>query len=202
MTRQLVRIVRDEFRGIDARRIVFIPVGKPGSSANVIARALGQLRDGPRINPVTMADLERLDPGRVSAIVFIDDFSGTGQQLSEWWANVEPLVRPKTARVVVGLLVLNGVARSRLEQFARTLCVDELDATANVLGAACADFEAEEKDVLIQYCLKTGSSADYVHGRGACGLLLSFKHGCPNNSLPILWWEGKPWRPLFKRHAI
>ena len=38
MVRQLVRIVRDEFRRIDARRIVFVPVGKPGNSAAIIAR--------------------------------------------------------------------------------------------------------------------------------------------------------------------
>jgi hypothetical protein len=90
----------------------------------------------------------------------------------------------------------------KIEQFAMTLSVDELDGTANVLSAVCAAFDADEKAVVKQYCEKTGSAAQYVHGRGACGLLVAFKHGCPNNSLPILWWESKNWRSLFKRHAI
>ena len=26
-------------------------------------------------------------------------------------------------------------------------------------------------------------------GYGSCGLMISFQHGCPNNSIPILWYN-------------
>src|SRR5437899_3271670 len=54
MVRALVRIVRGEFRRIDPRRIVFVPVGKPGDSASIIARVLTHLTEGGRLRVVTM----------------------------------------------------------------------------------------------------------------------------------------------------
>jgi hypothetical protein len=202
MTRQLVRIVRDEFRRTESRRIVFVPVGDVGSSAGVVARVLSDLREGPRCRVVAMRDLGGLDPKTVSVIVLVDAFSGTGKQLAEWWEVVEPLVRPMGAAVVVGLLVLNGKARPKIQGFARLLCVDELLEDADVLSAACQTFDGDEKEALLDYCKNTGTDAEFVRGYGECGLLVAFKHGCPNNSLPILWWDSKSWRQLFKRRAI
>ena len=45
-------------------------------------------------------------------------------------------------------------------------------------------------------------ATDFERGFGNCGLLLAFKHGCPNNSLPVLWYSRNNWRPFFNRRAI
>jgi len=201
MARQLVDMVYAEFPEVEPVRIVFVPVGEPGSSSTIIARAIRDVRPRPRV--ISMADVERLEPGTTSVIVFVDDFSGTGEQLAEWWANVEPLVRPKSTVVAVGLLVMNGRARERIEEFAEhALCIVELENGHNVIGQESGIFLDAEKTVLIDYCRRTGCPAKFRQGFGACGLLIAFRHGCPNNSLPILWYEGHRWRPLFRRSAL
>lgn len=205
MTKQLHQIATGELRTQRYRRTAFVAVGDPGSGSGVVARVLRDLIRGTPSKMLSMLDLSRLEPGKLDAIVFIDDFSGTGQTLEKWWQNVEPLVRPVGAVVFLGLLVLNGLARERIESFANVLAVEELDSSQNVLSEESTTFSTSEKLVLLAHCQKTGCEGQYERGFGTCGLLLSFKHGCPNNSLPILWYSGrgkKKWRPLFNRRAI
>ncbi len=72
----------------------------------------------------------------------------------------------------------------------------------NVISAMSAVFNEAEKEALLAYCRRTNASPEYLRGYGACGLLVAFKHGCPNNSLPILWHNSKVWHALFRRSAI
>jgi hypothetical protein len=149
-----------------------------------------------------MLEVARLQ-GHCDALVFIDDFSGTGLTLEKWWENIEPSVRPANAEIFVGVLVLNERARSRIEDFAEAvLAVEELDESHNVFASANKDFSQIDKDRLLAQCKRTGCGTKYERGFEGCGLLLAFKHGCPNNSLPILWYESDSWRALFKRRAI
>ena len=187
MARELVRIIWQEFPGVDRSRVIFVPVGSPGSGADILVRIVRHLQEVRGTRIVTMADLEKIDSGSLSGIVFIDDFSGTGDQLAEWWGIVEPIVRPKEVPILVALLVMNGPARSRIEQFAQSaVCVNELDEGADVLSEHNGDFDETEKTLLLQYCERTGCEVGLVRGYGSCGLLVAFRHGCPNNSLPIL----------------
>ena len=150
-----------------------------------------------------MSDLAALRLEASSGLVFLDDFSGTGDHLVEWWQSVEPLVRPVGGAVVVALLVLGGPARPRLEQFAaHVLSVDELHEDDNVFSETRRDFDSVEKERLLVYCRSTGCAEHLIRGYGSSGLLLVFKHGCPNNSLPILWCGSEIWQALFKRRAI
>ena len=150
-----------------------------------------------------MVDLLNVQAGAADAIIFLDDFSGTGLTLETWWENVEPLVRPTGAAVFVGLLVLNERARQRIERFAGVLAVDELDSTDNVFAGENTRFTNDDKARILENCRRTGCAPDFERGFGQCGLLLAFKHGCPNNSLPVLWYgAGARWSPLFNRRAI
>ena len=146
--------------------------------------------------------MSRLQPGTVDAIVLVDDFNGTGRKLEEWWENVEPLVRPTGAAIFVGLLVLNDRARQRIEQFADVLAVDELDPSDNVFANENRRFSRKDKKKLLGHCRRTECGPKFERGFGQCGLLWAFKHGCPNDSIPVLWYSGGNWRPLFNRRTI
>lgn len=206
MTKDLFHMTVDELKKRRFKRISFVAVDKPGSGASIVARVLRESVRNTRHKILSMLDLSRLEPGEIDAIVFVDDFSGTGGTLEKWWQNVEPLVRPIGAAVFVGLLVLNESARERIEEFADVLAVEELGTTDNVFSNDNVQFSGSEKAALLEHCHRTGCGAEFERGFGQCGLLLSFKHGCPNNSLPVLWYSGggsgTRWRPLFKRSAI
>lgn len=203
MVRVLVSLSCHHFGAIDQNRIIFVPIGASYEGSSVIARALrDELRDQRRIK--SMADLENLDPSTFDALVFLDDFSGTGNQLSEWWQNVESIVRPRNVPFAVALLVLNCSARNRIEKFTEVVCVDELNEGHNVLSLNSQTFTQQEKNRIIEYCRRTGCAHKLLFGFGKCGLLVAFKHQCPNNSLPILWYESgaSTWESLFKRSGL
>jgi hypothetical protein len=202
MTRQLFQIAVNELREQGYRHLVFVPVGDPGSGSSIVARVLRDLVRGTRHRMLSMVDLSKVERGAIDAIIFLDDFSGTGMKLEKWWETVEPMIRPIDRAVFVGLLVLNDQARQRIEQFARVLAVEELDNAQNIFTNDNHAFSHRQKARLLGHCQRTGCGVEFERGFGRCGLLLAFKHGCPNNSLPVLWYSTGRWRALFKRSAI
>lgn len=78
MVGQLVAMVRARFPHVAPARIWFVPAGDVGSSAGIMARALRDIR--PRLQIISFTDIESLAPADVNVIVFVDDFSGTGEQ--------------------------------------------------------------------------------------------------------------------------
>jgi hypothetical protein len=71
-----------------------------------------------------------------------------------------------------------------------------------VLSEPSGLFSADQKARLLDYCVATGCSEKFVKGYGDAGLLVAFKHGCSNNSLPVLWVTSDDWQGLFRRRAI
>ncbi len=188
MTQELVKIVRKEFADLPWNKVFFVPIGAPYSGAMTITRVLRDTRVVQKSNIKFMVDLEKMPRDEIGALVFIDDFSGTGKTLSDWWPIVEPIVLPKNVPCVLGVLVLNSKARTVVEKFVkRVYCIDELEEKENVLSSVSTHFNSTEKAAIAEYCKSTKASTDYLYGFGKCGLLLAFKHGCPNDSLPILW---------------
>ena len=201
MTRQLFEIVNDQYSEFDRNRIFFVPVGGPGSGASVIARHL-RIIGLPESRIVDLLALTRLNPADIEVIVFVDDFSGTGGKIKEWWYTNEQIVLPINARVVSGILLLNHKARNVLDElFEKVHFVNFLDESADVFSESSIAFNEEEKEQLFAACQETGVSERFVSGWGDCGLLLAYAHGCPNNSLPILWYESEKWESLFKRRS-
>jgi len=202
MTKQLFRMTTDELVERGYRSAVFVAAGRSGSGAAPVVRVLRELVRHTPHRVVDMLHVAKIAPGEVDAIVFLEDFSGTGDTLVDWWANVESIVRPSNAAIFVGLLILNERARHRIEEFADVLCVTELGPEANVLAGESTTFSEAQKRQLLEYCRGTNCGPRFEQGYGACGLVVALKHGCPNNSLPILWYESGAWHALFTRRAI
>ena len=202
MTKTLFAMTVDELMSAGHRKVAFVAVGEAGSGSGVVVRVLRELIKGTPHKLLSMLHVSQLKPGDIDAIVFVDDFSGTGRTLQQWWGNIESLVLPISVSVFVGLLVLNEKARATIEEFAVVIAAEELDSGADALAATTKVFSPAEKTRLVQFCKKTGCGAQFERGFGQCGLLVAFKHGCPNNSLPILWWTNDGWRGLFNRRAI
>jgi hypothetical protein len=203
MTRELFRMAVEDLTTRGLTRIAFIPVGEAGSGSATVARLLRELTRGTPHRVLSMFALSRAAPGAFEAIVFVDDFSGSGKTLTDWWETVEPTVRPIGASIFAGLLVLNGAAREPIETFAEgVFSVSELDEDRNIFSAANRHFNQREKDQILELSRTTGAGPEYERGFRECGLLVAFRHGCPNNSIPLLWYEGRRWRALFNRRSI
>jgi hypothetical protein len=203
MTRELCQMILEDHSETPASRVAFVAAGDPGSSSEIIHRVLRDVPATRKCRKMRMTDLVNLKEGDVSVLVLLDDFSGTGKQMSDWWANIETLVRPLNALVIVAVLALNKEAEDAILEFAdECFHVDYFNDDANVFSGHNRDFSDGDRKMIEEYCNRTNCKPAFRKGFGECGLLVAFKHGCPNNSLPILWWNQDGWVPLFKRSAI
>ncbi len=204
MTNELVELVFEEFNENDPANIYFVTIGSAGDGAQTIARFLKSNQRIPNSRILDTFGLHQASKSsNIEVIIFVDDFSGTGQTITDWWQNVEPLILPIGAKISIGLIVLNSPANAELEKITNSIIqVDFLNDENNVLSAESNIFEEQEKTFLLEISGMTGCSDNYLRGRGECGLLIAFKHGCPNNSLPFLWHNRSgTWESLFSRRS-
>lgn len=205
MTNMLVGNILSLHKKVKPENIYFFPIGGVGSSAQLIARLI---KDNNRINAsnvLTLLDIEKIPADKIEVAVLFDDFSGTGNSIQEWWNTVEQLVLPKAKNITFGLLVLNHIALSQIKKISNDVVVKYsrlLKPKMNIFSHSCKSFTNAEKHIISDACKKTGCGPDYAFGYGKCGLLLAFKHCCPNNSLSILWCSSGRWRGIFKRKTI
>lgn len=188
----------------ETNELLFVPIGSPLEGSMVIARAIRGL-DGVAANNFRyMSDLAKpVRTSRFKGMILLDDFSGTGERFSGWWETVESLILPWGLPLIIGLLVLNYKAKNTLEFLpADLICIDFFDLGDNVFLDDSNIFSQEEKRLLERFCRKTRCPQNLLKGWNECGLLLAFRHGCPNNSLPILWYDRRRWHKLFKRRAF
>lgn len=152
----------------------------------------------------------------IQAIVFIDDFVGTGEQstgnLLSIIEEIETIAIKRNLRIVfvaiVGFTYGWRNLESRLDNLNITLitrCCELLDETAQCFSEKSSlftdpDSREKAKEVATRYGRKL--EKDCPLGYGDLGLAVIFEHGCPNNTLPILWSESTNpvWNPLFRRH--
>lgn len=211
--RELLLMIQALAKDEGWKKVHIIPVGGADSGSSVVVRAMkGEIKSR-KIKGATISSLfeiQKLKPGDVDCVFIVDDFVGTGRTFTEWWETMaESLLLPLQAVTAIGVLVAAHEGMSPLESVSEHVFVgDELGEEDNVFSAKSRVLTEDLKNGLLDYCKKTGCSNEYVTGLGGCGLLVAFKHVCPNNSLPILWHATKPsktkkgWRALFRRQGL
>jgi hypothetical protein len=150
---------------------------------------------------VTPVDIPGLKLTSKDTLVFVDDFSGSGQQVTDNW----PVMRELIASEARTFLVLSAITEQALQAINRdtdltVIAAQELSAEKNVFDPLCQLLTQHEKNKLLNYC----RIADRNSPRGYrdCGLLLVLSHRTPNNSLPILHVNKRRWRGLFPRYLL
>jgi hypothetical protein len=147
---------------------------------------------------VTPADLPELRLTAHDTVVFVDDFSGTGDQFSKRWALFQELVSSE-ARTYLFLAAATHRAMKRLQSLdditieARLV----LGPDSDVFSAHNTVFSDDDKAVLLGYCRRADRSNP--KGWGNCGLLLVISRKTPNNSIPVLHVSSKKWKGIFPR---
>ena len=201
MTAELVEIVYNEFK-CQKKDLFFVPIGDDGSGSQIIARSL---RNNEKVIASNVINIHKLhltksEEAKNKIIVFLDDFSGTGDTFETWWLMNEPLIYPFNAKLGIALAVLNQKAEIKIRSYIpHTFYIDYLSDRHNVFNETSEIFDQKEKTKLLEYCSHTGCGQNYIKGYGECGLMISFQHGCPNNSIPILWYNRNKWLNLFNR---
>jgi len=146
-----------------------------------------------------LRDLPELKLTAYDHVVFVDDFSGTGRQVTKMWPRVAELV----ASEAHCYLVLTAITTKALEKLST---IQELKVIASMtLGPDHAVFHQENKSfsdeerLIIEHY---GKQADPLNpkGFGGLGVLFVLGHSTPNNCPPILHVDKPEWRGIFPRY--
>jgi hypothetical protein len=139
--------------------------------------------------------------GADDTLVLIDDFVGTGDSVClAWKESFAELVSDigKVYLVVVAAIV-DGRARVGTETSITCVPGQELSNGDNFFAAQCSEFTNAEKVAILKYCKRAHKKEP--KGYKDCGLVVTFQHRCPNNTLPIFHVENNRWTGLFPRHG-
>ena len=151
----------------------------------------------------------------LEAVVFIDDFIGTGQQAKEYFEKLASscgdILRER--KLLLFFIVISGF-QSQADEIRETflpklslpdvrihLCDPLSDEDKCFSNKSKIFTDQNERESAMNLAQELGSKLEkkYPLGYGNCQATVVFEWGCPNNCLPILWKESQTWRPLFKR---
>ena len=141
--------------------------------------------------------------GKDDAVVFVDDFSGTGTQVCEAWNDPATSFGALLAGVGKVYLILVAASKGARQRISAETAISlvqahELHESDNVFSDQCKHFTKTDRAKLLHY----GEIADKrcPRGFGDCGLVIVFQHRPPNNTIPILHADHSKWTGLFPRH--
>ncbi|MBA5791555.1 hypothetical protein H1R17_10050 [Flavobacterium sp. xlx-214] len=198
-------------------KIIIIPFGKVGKSGTLVTYPLRNTKAyKSRESQICLThDLQNIeDPFTYKHIIFLDDFIGSGNTfLTEF--TLPAIQNFIMANNIQSLFILSVIimteGKQKIESRYPTIKIFA-DERHKVFNKTHSPFVAFEKDTLIKmqnFNTKYGKNipADYKKsiylphlGYDNSESLVSFFHGTPNNTLPIIYGHHH-WTPLFPRSA-
>lgn len=185
---------------VNPQSVLYVPLGRAGESGSDIIRRFRNVNrlHGLQQQFATIIELpDRIFTIAQPVIFFLDDFVGTGKQVSDAWtetiSQVVPEYIPMYLAVVAGFQ--DGITRVEAETPFRVISVHTLGTRHQLMESACRNFSSQEKNTLKRYCETAGNQP---LGFGDHALLVSFAYGTPNNSISAIRGSEKqtPWRGL------
>lgn len=149
-------------------------------------------------------------------IIFLDDLAASGTQFTRNWRRQYSTSKGLLSLAQLRNIGLSGAvyylpvvsttaAKKKIESECDAVTVlptylleDDYGALAESTRLVRQEMRAALPDFLKRYSPRTGNGEFGAAGFGDLGLALSFHHGSPNNTLPVLQW-GSPrpeWKPL------
>jgi hypothetical protein len=188
-----------------AGRWRFVPytssAGESGDTMLHVFRKANGLKSS-RFNELFIyrSDLLRQRLSSRDTVVFVDDFSGTGDQVCKAWKRTISELLPGAPTVFLVLVAANLPAMGRIaaETPLKVACHMPLPEDEDLFSPLCTHFSDLEKASVLAYCTRADPRSP--RGYGDCGLMLVLAHGGPNNSIPILHATRNRWKGLFPIH--
>lgn len=185
----------------------------PSSDQGSEARVVHIIRQLCRQNPkkyLNHPTLESLRKSKADAIIFVDDFIGSGRRvrdfLDSFW-----LVRTVVSWLSGKQIEFHVVAYSGIEDGINHAEKHKSKPQVHIYRDAPTfdsfPWSNDKKESVKELCRKYGSVANrsrqhmwYGYKEGMAAIV--FEHGCPNNVPAILWEKGSAWEGIFPNRTI
>lgn len=147
----------------------------------------------------TLSNLPAHQLTEADTVLLVDDFSGTGQQISDYWPTHAELIGGARAYLILTAATRDAISlMMKLPSLSEVLVDYVLEPQDNLLAEQSSVFTDYEKERLLEYCIIADKARP--KGYGDCGLGVILSHKTPNNSLPVLHVNRPAWRGLFPRY--
>ena len=185
---------------------------KPGKSGSIVARQIKESLDlAGHLTPL-VENLHKV-PDSVKAIVFIDDFSGTGEQFIDYYNNKVKLLLTKPIPILYAPLAAHEKAIANIEATLKNVSVRPSEVIteedsfffpieATFRGDKLNSTASAEEHYLKICCENDFERDEYLFGKGNQALTFAFYFSTPNNNLKLLY-NKKPddtWKNLLNRN--
>lgn len=200
--RKLYQIVIEKLGDVDPLNMRFVQLGGPAKSGALVAyqfRVANQLNSNLFIESASLSGNEDFT---ATPLVFLDDILASGHQAALTW---QSLISEKKltngARVLLATLVGTPAGARYLEErttfeTCSAVILDESNDPLSMQSMIFPDVQAREvaREIVQAYGKRLIPHAPF--GYLGSGMLVSFNHGTPDNTLPIFWSRNNDWRPL------
>lgn len=195
--------------------IIVSYIGKYGKSSSRYAHIYKDENNIPNANIIEYSKIADLikSTAEIKAIVFIDDFIGTGEQGKGYLEKInEEYGKIFIERdLLIFYIVIAGFQKALSEiddllprfNFINFHILETLEETDRCFSRNSNIFSNDtEIDHARSIIEEKGKelAKNIPLGYGNCQALVVFSDSCPNNTLPILWAKSKTWVPLFRRY--
>ncbi len=183
-------------------KIWFVPVGYVAKSGSIIAYYFRTQNGLPQDCFIAPSDLGSLNLNNEDAIVFLDDFVGTGNQACQVWQNVVvPLKNTSDCRFVYAVLVgyekgLENIQASKgfIPIAVEVLTENDMPFSPHGILFKDEDEKKHAREVVKKYGLRL--YPNHPLGYNETQGLIGFFYSTPNNTLPIFWSTEASWKPI------
>ncbi|KPN94549.1 hypothetical protein [Lysinibacillus sp. ZYM-1] len=136
----------------------------------------------------------------IDTVVFMDDFSGTGDTIKKFLKLCAEMVKEK--QVIIFVVHITEKAKDVIEKAFIEHGYENARLIAENKSSSFFEKNLEFKEIreeLFQFEKETLGSDEPLGYKGS-ETLVTFYRNCPNNTISSYWWnEHKQWRPLFPR---
>lgn len=203
-------LLKEIFKPIpDNENVIIIPYGKVGKSGSIITYLIKNTstfktrKKNDEENILLTHDYKYIDAANYDHIIFIDDFVGSGKTFCDEYKDVNDVeswvLKNKISNVYLLCSVIMSEAKEKIEsRFKIKIKSEERNKIFHPASSPLHAFKNLSAIKTMAY--KYGKSIkENPYGYDGTESLLSFFHGTPNNTLPIIWSAKNNWNPLFPR---
>lgn len=202
LMRQLHELIQQQVTQHDAgpSQVFYVPFGRSGESGEDILRRYRNVnrlhkRQSQFVSTIELPDLIHCHPSPL--IFFLDDFIGTGKQVTDGWRESISQIVPEYVPVYFAVVAAftEGARKVEKETPMHVISVHTVGTRHQLLESAFKALSSGDKSAIKTYCDDAGNQP---LGYGGRGLLVSFAYGTPNNTISVIRGSErqKPWKGL------
>jgi len=184
-------------------KIWFVPVGWVAKSGSAIAYFYRKQNNIPNDRFLPYSALADTIIPYGDAIVFLDDFIGSGHQAVQVWNNIPKFLRSSRNVVFSTIIGLHeGIQYVTAMTEFIVIVNDQIEGDDPPLSSIFPNEEERQKALAILSKYGERLFPNNPLGYKGSKALLGFFYSTPNNTFPILWSSEDGWKPLLPRGEI